>query len=67
MVDENILVASQQNSAYYKITLEKLFGAIFMFLSAALYHFKSSLYLLQLFRRMMQRCFAVKLQKCFLD
>ena len=30
-------------------------------------HFKTSPRLLQLFRRMLRRCFAVTLQKCFVD
>ena len=32
-----------------------------------LFRFKTSLRLLQLFRRTLQHCFAVKLQKCFVD
>ena len=36
-----------------------------MFLWLFFSRFKSSLQLLQLFRRMLQLCFAVKLQKCF--
>ena len=31
------------------------------------FFFKTSLQLLQLFRRMLQRCFTVKLKKCFGD
>ena len=30
-------------------------------------HFKTSPYLIELFRRMLQHRFAVKLQKCFVD
>ena len=34
---------------------------------ACVLHFKTSPRLLQLFRRMLRRCFAVTLQKCFVD
>ena len=43
------------------ITPDKLYGAMFYF------SFGSSLNLLQLFRRVLQRSFTVKPQKCFVD
>ena len=50
------------------IRLDRLYGAIFMcFSMASLLDFKTSRLLLQLFRRILQRRSAVKLQKCRVD
>ena len=46
---------------------DKLYGAILFYLSVVYVHFKTSPYLLQQFWRMLRRCLAVKLQKCFVD
>ena len=49
---------------------DELYGATlcFFFFSFVLFHiFKTSLLLLQRFKRKPQRCFAVKLQKCVVD
>ena len=48
---------------------DELYGAVLMlgFFSVVISHFKTGPHLLQLLRRMLQRCFAVKLQKCFVE
>ena len=46
---------------------EKLYGGILHDFFGISLHFKTSLHLLQLLRRMLQHCFAVKLQKYFTD
>ena len=53
------------------LTPEKQYGAssccMWFFFLLFLLHFKTSPHLLQLFRRILQLCFDVKLQECFLD
>ena len=49
------------------LTPDGLYRTILFLFFIVLLHFKTSPHLLQVFRRMLPCCFAMKLQKCFMD